>query len=143
MTNSIYLDSNPIIRFVESEEDNVTALVLAAFRKDIQLVTSELTLAEVLVVPVRDADSHLIETYEALLQNDDLLTVVPIDRPTLRRSAELRAQLGCKGLDAIHSATADLAGCHYFLSSDRRLRVPPSMRKIAVEDADDLVRNLQ
>lgn len=135
----IYLDANAIIRFIESKEDQITALVLQAAAGKTHLFTSELTLAEVLVIPLREGDGRLAEGYEELLQSDDTLTVVPIDRPILRRSAELRARLGGKGHDAIHCATAEISGCGVIISSDRRLRLPEGLRRVAVEDADEVL----
>lgn len=134
----VYLDSNAIIRFVESEEHEITTLFQRAGAEGFRLVTSELTLAEALVVPVRRSDDRLRSTYEDFLRGDDILRVVPVDRPVLRRSAELRAAFGSKGPDAIHCATAELSGCTIVVSSDRRFRVPAGMMRVDIEQAAGL-----
>ncbi|WP_158875258.1 type II toxin-antitoxin system VapC family toxin [Antarcticirhabdus aurantiaca] len=138
---SIYLDANAIIRFVESQESSITALFGRAAAGEFRLVTSEMTLAECLVVPMRDRDVRLIAGYEGFLQSDETMTVVPVDRAVLRRSAELRARLGGKTPDAIHCATAELLSCGIVVSSDKRLRLPDGLRRVDVEDASLIGRN--
>ena len=134
----VYLDSNAIIHFVESGEDQITALFMRAADGGPHLVTSELTLSEVLVVPLRDSDDALASNYKRFIRSDDVMTVVAIDRSILVRSAELRAQFGGKGPDAIHCATAEQAGCRIVVSSDRRLRLADGIVRIDVENADKI-----
>lgn len=135
---NVYLDANAIIRFSESEETQMAALYEKAVEKRLQLYTSELTLAEVLVLPIRDGDHELVEAYKAFLRSDPTLNVVPVTRAVLQQSAELRAVHGGKGPDAIHCATAVLCGCTIVVSSDRRLRMPRGLVRIDVEEADTI-----
>lgn len=51
------------------------------------LVTSEITLLEVLVVPYRAGDMALAEKYEALLTGSRGLSMMMIGRPQLRAAA--------------------------------------------------------
>lgn len=138
MGRNVYLDANFIIRLVESEDDSILFVLEQAAAGIVTLITSELTLAEVLVGPVRERDRRLIRDYEDMFADADLLEVQPVNRPILVRSAELRAALGNKLPDSIHVATAIGAACEVFLSSDRRIRLPDGLVRISVEDADDL-----
>ena len=138
----VYLDSNAVIRFVESLEQEILALFERARVEGFRLVTSELTLAETLVIPWRRGDRKLTSAYENLLQGNEFLQVVPVDRTILRRSAQLRAEFGGKGMDAIHCATAMLSGCKIVVSSDRRFRTPPGIVRIDIDAAskwEDLI----
>lgn len=69
-------------------------------------VTSELTLAEVLVKPFQANQTELQQIYVETLQASDSLTMVPISRTALIEAARLRAQHASLKLpDAIHAAT--------------------------------------
>lgn len=135
-----YLDANAIIRFIESEDDGLLHLFKQAAASVIRLVTSEFTLAEVLVVPLKAGNKQLVRIYEDLMTEGALLDVRPVGRDVLRRSADIRANLGNKGPDAIHVATALAADCAYFVSSDRRLKLPGSMTQIPIDRVRDLDR---
>ncbi len=128
----IYLDANAFISSVEGESDALVFLVEQASAGLAELYTSELTLAEVLVSPLKQAQLNLVELYELMLVSDDTLSVIPVDRGILRRSADIRAALGNKGADAIHVASAVSSSCTYFISSDKRLRLPDGLKRVDV-----------
>jgi len=135
-----YLDTNAVIRFIESEDEGLLFLFEQAAAGVMRLVTSELTLAEVLVGPIKDGDERLANIYEEFLTSGDGLEVRPIDRTILRRSAEIRAILGNKGPDAIHIATALVSGCSLLFSSDQRLRLPSHLAQIELADIQDTAK---
>ncbi|MEW6776248.1 MAG: PIN domain-containing protein [Bdellovibrionota bacterium] len=84
-------------------------------------MTSELTLAEALIKPLRMGNYALAEDYKQAIQPRDAFRVVPIGREVLEEAARVRAHAGLKMPDAIHAATARLAGCSHFVSNDLRL----------------------
>jgi predicted nucleic acid-binding protein len=88
-----------------------------------ELVTSALTLLEVVVVPYRAGNPILAERYEALLTRSRGIRLVGIDRDQLRAAAQLRASTGAKTPDALQLAAALSTGCRVFVTNDRRL--PP------------------
>ena len=136
----LYLDTNVIIRFIESEDEGLLFLFEQAAIGRVELLTSEFTLAEVLVMPYRTNDTELRSVYEDFLASDEFLTVVPVTRPVLKESAAVRAALGAKGPDAIHVATAVLSGCKVFVSSDQRVPVPGGMMRLDIELIPDIDR---
>ena len=138
MAKHVYLDANFIIRLVESEDDNVLSVVERASAGVLILFTRELTLAEVLVGPMRGNETGLTREYKDLFADTELLEVRAVDRKILTASAWLRATLANKLPDSIHVATALSEACGVFLSSDRRIRLPDGMTRIAVEDAGDM-----
>ena len=98
-------------------------------------VTSELTLAEVLVKPLRDKNMLVAQVYEALLAGSNKLTVVPISREILRLSAHVRAVARANRLfDSIHVATAMQSGCHAFVTEDDRIRTIDDLPIVLVRD---------
>jgi len=87
----------------------------------LKAITSELTLAEVLVKPLIDNNSRVSSAYQNAIQNSQVLEVVPINRTILIESARLRSTTNLRLPDAIHAATAMLSGCETFLTNDKRL----------------------
>src|SRR5207248_8407474 len=85
------------------------------------LVTSALTLLEVLVVPYRSGDRLLAERYEALLTASRGVEIAEISRVHLRAAAQLRAATGAKTPDALQLVAALGAGCGTLLTNDREL----------------------
>lgn len=92
------------------------------------IVTSALTLLEVLVVPYRAGDSALAHRYEALLTRSRGLHVVAIDRHQLRAAAQLRATYGVRTPDALQLAAALAARCTAFVTNDRAMPRIPGLR---------------
>jgi predicted nucleic acid-binding protein len=93
-----------------------------------ELVTSALTLLEVLVVPYRSGDHLLAKNYEALLTRSRGVRVEEISRDHLRAAAHLRACTGVKTPDALQLVAALAAGCGTFLTNDRGLPALPNLR---------------
>jgi predicted nucleic acid-binding protein len=121
----LYVDSNVVIKAVEGTGE-VQAFCAALLKPKIEVITSELTLAETLVGPLKKHGETLQDTiasnYQALLIDADKFKVLPVSRERLIAAAELRAQRPSLKLpDAIHVATASLANCTHFISGDRRL----------------------
>lgn len=133
----IYLDANAIIQLVEGEAPELLFLAEMAAADLIRIYTSELSLAEVLVGPLRKSQNELVNFYEDMLKSDDFIAVLKVDRPILRHSAELRATLGFKGPDAIHVATSLASGCTIFVSSDKRIRLPEGMKRVELHQLNE------
>jgi predicted nucleic acid-binding protein len=92
-----------------------------------ELVTSALTLLEVLIVPYRAGNRLLAGRYEALLTRSRGIRLVDLTRDQLRAAAQLRASIGVKTPDALQLVAAIGAGCQTFLTNDRRLPAVPGL----------------
>ena len=120
----IYLDANIIIYAIEENHSwaqSTRSLLDAIDRKLLRAATSELALAEVLVRPLALADDDLVRKYERLLPSDSDVEMISVDRDVLLSAARLQGELKLKLFDAVHVASARLAGCDYFLTQDERL----------------------
>jgi len=125
----IFLDSN---LFIYHLEDLGPRGIRANFiferlsrRKDIVL-TSALTIGEVLVKPLQTGNRGLEAKYKDLLREPEV-RVLPFDRAAGEIFARIRQDRGIKAPDAIQLATAAAAGCELFITNDdrlTRLRVP-------------------
>lgn len=91
----------------------------------VTVVSSQLTLLETLVSPLRSGDVLARRQREGIWTQANTL-LLPITEDVLRHAAQLRADIpALKTPDAIHAATALLHGCVLFVTNDRGfLRVP-------------------
>ena len=93
-----------------------------------ELVTSSLTLLEVLVVPLRFGNRSVADRYEALLTHSRGIRLVDPTRDQLRAAAQLRAATSVKTPDALQLAAAIGTGCRTMLTNDRRIPSIPGLR---------------
>ena len=120
----VYLDSSSLIYSVERHEPYLGLLAPVwqeAERGQLQLVSSELALAEVLVRPVRERNEELISRYQEVFASADV-RLVPASRRTWEDAARLRADYGLRTPDALHAATALQEHCDLFITNDADFR---------------------
>lgn len=125
------IDTAIFIYFIEATpawSPVITPLFRAADIGHRELVTSALTLLEVLVVPYRANNDRLAARYEALLTRSRGIRLIDLTRDQLRRAAQLRAQTGVRTPDALQLAAALEAGCTAFVTNDRRLPAVSGLR---------------
>lgn len=92
-----------------------------AEREDILLITSVVTLTEVLVKPLRLGREDLVSQYQAILDNPPGLRLYPIDRAIAIASAEMRAEFQLLLPDAYQFAVAQSVGASIFITNDKQL----------------------
>lgn len=133
----VYLDTNVFIYALEGYPDFVDELTELFENFDegnLRAVTSELTLAEVLVRPFIDGNVERQTAYQQVLQSSEALEVVTVSRDVLIEAARLRSVSTLRLPDAIHGATARLTGCETFLTNDRRLLAIPGIEVILLSE---------
>lgn len=129
-SGTVYVDANALIYRVERIEPYLSAsapLWDALDQGAVQAVTSELTLLEVLVKPLKDGNAALVSLFRAVLLGTAGLSCLPVSRQVLERAAELRASHGVKTPDAIHAATAMTHGSALFVTNDAGFRRVPGL----------------
>jgi predicted nucleic acid-binding protein len=125
------VDTAIFIYFIEEDPrylPHLAPLFQEADRGTRELVTSVVTLLEVLVVPYRAGDVQLAQRYEVLLTRSRGVRVVDVTRDQLRAAAQLRAATGMKTPDALQIAAALGTGCRTFLTNDRGFPAVPGLR---------------
>ena len=133
----IGLDTALFIYYIEDHPQwapRVAPIFEGFDRGDFQAFTSELTLLETLVQPYRSGDRAMGSAYEHLLTRSRGLTLVPIDRQTLRSAALLRARFPIRTPDALQLTAALDQWCHAFVTNDRRLPKLDRMRIIQLSE---------
>ena len=121
----VYLDSNIVIYAVEgfpNYADQIQALLEAMDTGEIIAVTSELTLAETLIKPMKDQNLAIQQAYRTFLTPTTAMEIIPISRVILEDAARLRATTKLKLPDAIQLATALREQCDSFLTNDDGFR---------------------
>ena len=127
---SIAVDTAVFIYFIE-EHPRYLPLIAPLFEEadagKRTLVTSAITLLEVLVVPYRAGDARLAERYESLLTQSRGVRLAEVSRDQLRAAAQLRAATGVKTPDALQIVSALSAGCRALVTNDRDLPAVPGL----------------
>ncbi|MCW5314291.1 PIN domain-containing protein [Nostoc sp. KVJ3] len=133
------LDTAPLIYFIEENPnylDVTDAFFEAMFRGDFSVVTSVLTITEVLVYPLRQGNTALAQQYREILFNSQGLTTIEVFPDIAENAAQLRANYNLRTPDAIQMATAIRGGASFFLTNDARL---PSLPALTVLVLDQLI----
>lgn len=134
----VYLDANIFIYALEGYPGFVEVLnelFTAIDNGQLQAVTSELSLAEVLIKPMMDNNAGFQDAYQKMIETSQALYVAPVSREILIRAASLRASNAAIKLpDAIHAATAQACHCQTIITNDKQLRVLAGLTVILPSD---------
>lgn len=134
----IYLDVNIWIYALEQHpvySQALTELFQQADQKLLTVVTSELSLAEALVKPMRDQDVNRQTTYRQFLSSRSNLRVIPVQRTVLIEAArQCAASNSLKLPDAIHVATAVILKCTTLLTNDHKFKSLPNSTVVILSE---------
>ncbi len=134
----VFLDTSPVIYYFESHPTYGPLLDPIFDRLDhgsLTAVTSPVTLAEVLIQPLRDQSGELCRFYRSLVKEGRGIEFVPTGAAIAEAAARLRADHGLKLMDAIQLATAAHTRCELFLTNDAQLKRVPRPRVVVLKDA--------
>lgn len=126
-------DTAVFIYLLEEHRDYLSVvrpLFVSAARGDLELVTSGITLLEVLVVPYRAHNLALATRYETLLTGSRGVRLIDADRAQLRTAAQLRALYRIRIPDALQLAAALTARCTALVTNDRDFPDVPGLNII-------------
>ena len=132
---TVGLDTAPLIYFIEENSIYLNAVRLffeAVDRGDFMVVTSTVTLLEVLVHPLRSNNSDLATEYKDILLNSKLVTL-EVSNAIAEQAARLRAIHNIRTPDAIQIGTALSAGASHFFTNDVRLPEIPSIQILSLD----------
>ncbi len=119
----IFWDTNLFIYLFESYgpwSQTTIALRQNMLARGDQLLTSTLSLGEILVKPMEKNDLALCSKYESALAASSIL--LPFDVKAAKIYAALRADRALRAPDAIQLACAASAGVDLFVTNDARLQ---------------------
>ncbi len=131
------LDTAPLIYFIEEHPtylESVRYFFQAVDRGDFKVITSTVTLLEVLVQPLRQNNTDLANEYRDILLNSVNLRTVGISESVAEQAARLRAEHNIRTPDAIQLASAIEEGASFFVTNDSRLPELPSLNLLILDD---------
>lgn len=120
--SQIFWDTNLFVYLLEDKgelTERVVALRERMVERRDDLLTSTLTLGEILVKPVEAEDDNLVRRYEQAITT--AATVLPFDRNAAVAFARIRHDRSITPPDAIQLACASVAGVDMFITNDHRL----------------------
>ena len=118
----VFWDTNLFIYLFEgtgTPAKRVRDLRRAMLERGDQLLTSTLTLGEVLVKPMERGDEELARKYEEAITTTAVM--LPLDVKAARIYAAVRSDRSLRAPDAIQLACAAAAGVDLFITNDARL----------------------
>ncbi len=118
----IFWDTNLFVYLLEDKgelAESVVALRERMVERKDELLTSTLTLGEILVRPVEAGDETLANRYEQAIAT--AAVVLPFDRAAATTFASIRGDRSIAPPDAIQLACASVAGVDMFITNDTRL----------------------
>ena len=121
----VYFDVNPIIYFIEQNTqfaETVTPVFEMIGEGSILAFTSELSLTEILIKPIRDNLNQVIQAHKELLLDTELFTLISPNQDTFLVAAELGGKSSMRTPDAIHMACAIESKCKYFITNDKGIK---------------------
>lgn len=130
------LDTAPLIYFIEQNEvylELVRGFFQAMNQGEFKVVTSTLTLTEVLVHPLRSGNLELAEQYCDIVLDQENLDTMPVSVEIAEVAAQLRATQNLRTPDAIQIATALQGGATFFLTNDARLATIPNLDVLVLD----------
>jgi predicted nucleic acid-binding protein len=129
-TGRVYVDS--VILIYSVERNPIYAGLLRRFwaalaASAVEVVTSQLSILEALVDPLRNGDSVVVAEYESFFELPEI-ECRPVDLQVLLEAAHLRAEhRGLRTPDSIHVATAQVTKCRSFFTNDKALSRLPGL----------------
>ena len=133
----IFIDTAPLIYLIEGEEDFATSVekqLMQWIEAEENLATSTLTLLELLVVPMKQENKHLVQKYRALLQDILSEPLIPLSETISEMAAQIRGVTGFKTPDSIQLATALYSGADIFYTNDKRLSKFSDIKILTIEE---------
>ncbi|MDF9407133.1 MAG: hypothetical protein A4E52_01136 [Pelotomaculum sp. PtaB.Bin013] len=112
----LFIDTAPIIYFIEEHtdySDEVSYIFSRTAEGAIQVITSVITLIEVLTKPYKLGRTDIVSIYKDFFYNSKGFMVMDITADIAELSAKIRAKFGFKLPDSIQLAIFEYSGCDY------------------------------
>lgn len=124
----VALDTTIFIYYIE-QNPKYYSLLDSIFKrsslkeKSFKIVTSSITLIEVLTKPIREERFDLVEKYQEILLSSDNIFILTLETNIAKKSAELKAKYNfLRTPDAIQLAAAIYGEADLFISNDKKLK---------------------
>jgi uncharacterized protein len=119
----IFWDTNLFIYLLEPKDEFsvlTKELRIRMLRRGDQLLTSTISLGEVLVKPMRAGDAERCRKYERAISS--VATLIPFDVKAARHYASIKSSRSVQAPDAVQLSCAASAGVDLFITNNDRLQ---------------------
>jgi predicted nucleic acid-binding protein len=133
----VLVDAAPLVYLVEGQGPRraaVEGFLELARARSFRLAASTLVWTELLEGPLRSGDAALAERYRILLSDYSRLVLIPVDVAVAEEAARLAALRGLGVADAVHVATAIVAGAKAVLGNDEAWGAVPECPPLLLVD---------
>lgn len=130
------VDTAPFIYYIEDRPvyaDMLEPFYQALTRGELEIVTSVVTLLEVLIVPLRSGNAALAQKYREVLLNTPGLITVEASQEIAEAAANLRANYTIRTPDSLQMATAIVHNAECFLTNDIHLQAIPRLPVLVLD----------
>jgi predicted nucleic acid-binding protein len=131
------VDTAPFIYYVENHpvySSKVDKIFEFAEDNNIKIISSIITLTEVLTKPIQLSDTLLEKDYRDLLTDSDEVELFSINKSIAEEAANLRARYQLRTPDALHLATAIETKCDAFLTNDKGFKKVLGIRILILDE---------
>lgn len=131
------IETAPFIYFVEQHPKYIERMRVVFQNVNqgaTQVITSAITLTEVLVMPIEKGQEGYQREYRAMLLNTRSIKTIPVSVAIAEQAAELRAKYRLRTPDAIHVATALVSKCDAFLTNDVALKRVTELKILVLDE---------
>jgi predicted nucleic acid-binding protein len=121
----LFIDTAPIIYFIEEHPvyiNEVSNIFDRTADGTVQVITSVITLVEVLAKPYKLGQNDIVDIYKDFFSNSKGFSVMGIDSGVAELTAKIRAEFGFKVPDALQLALFEHNDCDYFITNDKQLK---------------------
>jgi predicted nucleic acid-binding protein len=112
----LFVDTSPIIYFIEEHPvyiNEVSDIFTRTAEGTVQVVTSVITLIEVLTKPYKLGQNDIVRTYKDFFFNSRGFSVMSINTDIAKLTARIRAEFGFKLPDALQLAIFEHTDCDF------------------------------
>lgn len=133
----VYVDTSPFIYYLENSAlymDKMKHFFEICLDKNIQIVTSVITVEEYLVFPYASGKMEFIENFKRFIEYMNI-NVINIDSRIAEQAAKIRSRYKYfKAMDALQIAAAIASGCDMFFTNDKQLRQEKELPCMTIDD---------
>lgn len=138
----VFIDTSPFIYFIEKNEhnpqyyDKIKKFLNDSYNRDVDFVSSVITVEEYLVFPYRIHSQQYIDLFKKLVKTLEMEVVI-IDEKIAEKAAQIRAEFkSFKAMDALQLGAASLSKCDLFLTNDKQLRQFKEVRCVTIDELE-------
>ncbi|MBS3978125.1 MAG: PIN domain-containing protein [Syntrophomonadaceae bacterium] len=135
----LFVDTAPIIYFIEEHPlyiDEVSDIFGRTAEGTLQVITSVITMIEVLTKPYKLGQNEIACAYRDFFTNSKGFSVMGINTDIAELTARIRAKLGFKLPDALQLAIFEHNNCDVFLTNDKQLKIYDKSRLYILGEND-------